>query len=585
MANSSPFQSSPAELFGTSFSDTRKIIQAFVNYLNPAEDNASYADGELVSQTVRREASENPTFWNAVGIKVHQLLQATPRGQPYQGLSVSVPLFDRAILELDPSILEEERSVLWTQSGTPRRVPGRSVSAPPPAAAEADQDEEDLEGTEDLLGDDGNFTSPSPSERQASPPRIPTSAKGKSTPRQDLAQVRELAKATQGLQLGVDASVGNALLDSRIQELEDNPIPGRYSAPRSKSKTSTPTRRASSARKELSPFMVRSSVPPPPPPATRRDDSPDDSGSEDGDGLLPDDFLGQPGAADDSRFVEELLAAPAEDYQLSAASTELGRAIASRAQAFRKLKKNTLREFVLRSNAPLPVDVREAIIRNEYVDFGKVLAFNPATTYTQPLGDASLQLVVEAPSPSKPVTTFTDWLDIFTKVVRYTLTAYPMRADEFAAYSEWFRQRATRTPALLSRYLEYDAHYRKHLGMFGYPDSLFGASTHFDLLNEVVYHPDTSSSSSASGSPSRSLKRSTVSSDPREEYCRRWNSGTEHENCQRLHRCSRCNSAEHTVRSCKKASGSGGGARGGAGKKDGERGGAVGDASGKSLRQ
>lgn len=578
MTSSSPFTPPPVARFSTTYDDTIKILKAVIAYLDHSDGNTLAGNVEALHGVVSRESSENPSFWNDVGAAVVKLYESTPVGTPYTPIDVGVPLFNRAIAELSISALETERAVLWYSSGAPRRGPGRTPGPPPskPATEAVAPPTDDDAG--DLLLSDDEEVEPT-RHHSPSPAPIPRSAKGKNTPRQDQAQVIELAKAAGALKLGtILRPSASALLDSRVDDLESNPPPGAYSPLRTPAKKSSPPR----------PSKARAAAAPPPSaptPSARRATEDQESGSEDGDGFLRDIAMAEANSlsSDDAAFVEALLAAPAEDCQLGSSSTELGRAIAGRAQEFRKLKKNTLREFVQRSNAPLPVDVREAIIRNEYVDFGKVLAFNPSTTYTQPLGDASLQLVIEAPSPSRPVTTFHDWLDVFTKVARYSLTAYPMRAEEFASYSEWFRIRATRTPALLSRYLEYDSHYRRHLGMFGYPDSLFGAATHFDLLNEVVYHPDTSHASSSSSS-SRPNKRSSPSSDPRDEICRRWNSGHDHDNCQRLHVCSRCNSAEHDVRSCKKSSGSGG-ARGGGGKKDGNGGGAAGGAAGKSLRQ
>lgn len=573
MSDSSPFLLSPQEVFSTSFNDTKKLIQSCIAYLDRTDGNPLFGDTQALGIALNRESSENPTFWSKIGNQVVQLLATSAQDQPYAGLDVGVPVFNSAIMALDASLLDAERTHLWFNNGNPRRTPGRTPSAPPHDRSGAADME--VDGTED----DDQVPTPPLISVESSP--LPRSAKGKDTPRQAHAKVVELAKAAAGLSAAtLGAPSGNLLIDQRIQEIEANSlINGQYSTPKrivrhSSAPTRPPPRLSPSPSTRLAPNPARSGPG-------------DDSGSEDGFGLLPA-ALDEDGdvqlTVDDGQFVEELLAAPAEDCQLGATSSELGRAIASRAQAFRKLKKNTLREFVQRSNAPLPLDVREAIIRNEYIDFGKVLAYNPATTYTQPLGDASLQLVIEAPSPSRPVKSFTDWLDVFTKVVRYTLTAYPFRSDEFAAYSEWMRIRATRTPSLLSRYLEYDSNYRRHMGMLGYPDSLYGAPTHFDLLNEVVYHPDTSTSSSSVGTSSgpKSNKRSSSSVDPRDEYCRRWNSGTEHEGCHRIHRCSRCDSGEHDVRSCKKASGSGGG---GGKKQGGNGGGAAGAAAGKSLRQ
>lgn len=296
-----------------------------------------------------------------------------------------------------------------------------------------------------------------------------------------------------------------------------------------------------------------------------------------------------PDDLDDAAVVAAQLAAPPSSSRGNPFASALGERIADRATAWRAVKKADLREHAQRSDIPLPVDLREAIIREEFVDFEKAVRFNPATVHSRPIGDPSLQLLVEAPSPSSPVTTYIEWATINDLVTRYTLVFYPFRAEELAAYTAWFQVRCHRTPHLTHRYIKFDAIIRRHLGLIGYPDTLDLAPHAHDLLQEIVHATDTllPPRPSSSALPPRPNKREAPSYNVADQICRRWNHGdTTHVGCERKHICSSCDSPEHIARDCTSAGGGGGG-QGGSKKKKvgGGGGGGAGGASARSLRQ
>lgn len=586
--------SSPAQIFGTSFDDTKKLLSACIAFLSDDEDEDSlFGNVDALHAAIVKDSHAHPNFWTAMETVVRQAHQAGGLDDgTYVINNVPVPVFNQVLSNLDLDLLNAERDTLWTQAGVARsaRARSRSVGPPgdgapsaappastPPAAGVAPIVVAPVFGAavtsspllrprpkaDDILK---RLPDDSEEEEEEESDDDPGQLSGDSLGRRPLRSAPVSKEAPPVVKPKAKQPKGDSLIDNAIKTVVANSPHDYKTRPKAANKRSQPSSRSAPAA-----------------PDDDDDGGGSDSSSEDDGGFasplasappLPDD-------TEDEDFVAALLAAPAVDSQLGVLSTPLGRQISSRARAFRLLKKSVLREFAERSNAPLPMDVREAILRNEYVDLGKVLAYNPATTYSQPLGlgDNPL-LVMEAPSPSRPVTSFTDWLDVFSKVVQYTLTAYPFRRDEFNAYSEWFRLRATRTPNLLSRYLDFDANYRRHLGMLGYPDTLLEAHAQYDLLQEFVHNPQVTKSSS-----SHSSTTSTKRPSPEVDYCRRWNSNYEHDasGClaiDRVHRCSRCDSADHRVVDCKKAKGGGGG-----GRKPGNRGGATGDAAGKSLRQ
>lgn len=566
----------PKAIFGTSFGDTKKLLTAVVDYLDRNVANPLRGEADALNAVITRESKEHPTFWRNVADNAIRAYQEF-KGESYYQSSSGVALFDEVISNMDVSLLDAEenaarRLALWVGGrGVARSQPPREASVPPPSAGPSSDS-----STPPLFTAEVALLPSTPSRRrdQSAPP---PASKGKgraslgpsTTPRED-----PIA--------GTSATAGDALIAESLRRMQG--AGGGAASPFSGPLRSQPTPRPQAS--DL--FGITQ-----PRPATSRSHTLAPTNpfapallegkEDDGDHLLhPLDDTSP--IQDDVDFVASLLERPAAESRQGPVGTELGQRIFNRTQAWRMLSEAQVRQYALRSNAPLPLDVRKSIIRGEPVDYGKIPLYNPSATFTRPLGDASLGLVMEAATPSTKIRTFSEWLDAHTKVVAYTLSLYEFRSEEFHTYTFWMRERATRTPQLFHRYIEFDHHVRHHLGMSTYPDNLADAPLQFDLLNEIVHHPSNraSSSSSTAQQPTRTAAKRSYPPGVKAP-CRRWNNEQEHEeDCDWSHRCSTCDSTEHTARKC---NGSGGGGRGAKKQRVAGGGGGAVDAPGRSLRQ
>ncbi|GAA5922472.1 hypothetical protein JCM1841_004922 [Sporobolomyces salmonicolor] len=221
----------------------------------------------------------------------------------------------------------------------------------------------------------------------------------------------------------------------------------------------------------------------------------------------------------------------------------------------------------------IPSDVCEAIIRNEYVDLGKVHAHDPSLEHSSLVASDLPDVFVQGPSPSTEIVDAHAWLVAFDKVRLYTMRFYPHRANELQAYRDWFSGRVARDPGRFRTYRDYDAHYRQHLGEPGFGHTLEDATRDAAAIATFFAAPPPSESRI-----STSLRRSRPDDDigsssskriktpwPR-DVCRKFNFGAEHdeEECKtfnppRRHICRDCGMRGHRLGDAACAASSGGG--------------------------
>lgn len=555
----------PKALFGTSLADTRKLLAALIDYTNRHVSNPLRGDVEALRAVISRESMENPTYWNAVASEVIRAYDGFQGGE-YTFQTTGVSLFDDVLAQLDISLFDDDsnaprRHLLWSgSSGSARSKAPRGTSVPP------------------ALSSSSESTSSTPAVLLAVPPGtlikgIPARAplvvqtpqpKGKGPSRRPSVIIEQ--GDGQGSPTPSNAggtSRGDALINSAIRDFGALTLPRHSSAPpaprtRPGASHSFDVRPATLSSGPTSATLLANRSPLAAPFGAPRDQGNGDESSDDGNDFVMADPSDPSPIQDDLDFVAALVQRPASDSRIGSVGTVLGQRIFNRTQAFRQLSNSQVREYALRSNAPLPLDVRIAIIRGEPVDYGKIPLYNPSAPPPRPLSNALADVLRDPETPSTKIKTFADWLSAHSKVVDYTLTLYEFRAEEFHSYTTWMRERATRTPLLFGRYIEFDHNVRHHLGLATYPDNLADAPGQFDLLNEIVHNPQhRQPPPPSSSSPSRtSTKRSASNSSS--EACRRWNNGVEHEdNCRWAHQCSTCDSSQHVARECKGGGGAG----------------------------
>ncbi|GAA5945714.1 hypothetical protein JCM1841_002701, partial [Sporobolomyces salmonicolor] len=184
----------------------------------------------------------------------------------------------------------------------------------------------------------------------------------------------------------------------------------------------------------------------------------------------------------------------------------------------------------------IPADVCEAIIRNEYVDLGKIHAHDPALEHNSRIASELPDLFVQGPSPSSKIADAHSWLVAFDKLRQYTLRFYPHRADELRVYRDWFSGRVARDPERFATYRDYDAHYRQHLGEPGFGHTLEDAtkdaaaiSTFFAALPSSAGGGSTSSRRSRSDDDEGSSSSKRPKNAWPRDVCRKFNFNAAHD--------------------------------------------------------
>lgn len=225
----------------------------------------------------------------------------------------------------------------------------------------------------------------------------------------------------------------------------------------------------------------------------------------------------------------------------------------------RSLSRDSLKALASQGNPRIPLDVRLSIIRNEYVDLGKIIAWTPQLITTTPLSDNLPGVFIERPSPTKAITDANQWAVAMQEYSEYACLFYPLRRQEFARYLQWLTRSIADQPQLASGFLQFDVAFRTQLGRsnigFTFDDCETSRSTPLKLQYLCNPVASTSSTSSSSKNATSRQKRTAAATDE-EETCDRFNYGKEHEEpCGRLHACGKCKSPGHTIRQCDKRGG------------------------------
>ncbi|GAA5948589.1 hypothetical protein JCM21900_005183 [Sporobolomyces salmonicolor] len=153
------------------------------------------------------------------------------------------------------------------------------------------------------------------------------------------------------------------------------------------------------------------------------------------------------------------------------------------------------------SGVAMDLESRQNVIKNLYVDFGKILAHDPSFDDSARISHADGHLVLRQPAPRKELSDAIQWFHCYDVWQAYVLCFYPARRAELKTYRDWITSQLFDSPGRFLAFRNFDIAMRKHLGQPGYAWDFVAATR--DTANIVLYLQDPPSSGSGTTSPAR----------------------------------------------------------------------------------
>lgn len=210
------------------------------------------------------------------------------------------------------------------------------------------------------------------------------------------------------------------------------------------------------------------------------------------------------------------------------------------------------------------------LLRNQYVDFGKILGHLHSATETtklsERLGDNLTLVTTTSRAPLRKVSSFGDWCYVWTSYRSAVIFVFNHRGDELDHWFKFISQIfGTTGSAHHANVIEMEAAMRRFI--FANQSRCFW--DHLQVLH--LQHAYLGNTGSLAAGPSNKRSNSNDSSRPPKkpckagpsgEICRRFNRGDAcRGDCIHEHKCSKCG-GEHAASACTQASSSGSRARG-----------------------
>lgn len=195
-------------------------------------------------------------------------------------------------------------------------------------------------------------------------------------------------------------------------------------------------------------------------------------------------------------------------------------------------------------------------MRNEYVDFSEVNAYDPTVASAHRFKSMEDGTILTEPvADKKEIPSLPIWLDIWEIYSEWLCYWYPDFKPDHDFYKTWMRTQYRHDPENWKAYLAFDAFVRTNIATDSYPYTLQEFTLQTTILFRFINKQNSSSSSinSSSTSSSQIRKRFRPSDDPSTQICHRFN-----DNCcpgepscgGRSHRCENCGGDDHSGENC-----------------------------------
>ncbi|GAA5853167.1 hypothetical protein JCM5353_001683, partial [Sporobolomyces roseus] len=209
-----------------------------------------------------------------------------------------------------------------------------------------------------------------------------------------------------------------------------------------------------------------------------------------------------------------------------------------------------------RTSIRMPLKCRMSTMRNEYVDFSEVNAYDPTVASAHRFKSMEDGTILSEPvADKKEIPSLPIWLDIWEIYSEWLCYWYPDFKPDHDFYKTWMRTQYRHDPENWKAYLAFDAFVRTNIATDSYPYTLQEFTLQTTILFRFINKQNSSSSSinSSSTSSSQTRKRFRPSDDPSTQICHRFN-----DNCcpgepscgGRSHRCENCGGDDHSGENC-----------------------------------